>query len=263
MPKKWYYRWASSLGGGFEGTPEKVWGVKKYNPVKHINENCVFCGLYSLKDFYALWQHKGRKAIWWCGSDIRHFYNGYWLDSIGKIRITPFQIARWINANCESWVENKIEYKMLKFLGINSKICPSFLGDVNKFKPQKLNKELRFYSSVSGNDFELYGWERINNIATQSSNVKYYLYGNTIGWKAPKNIIVRGRVSNKIMNKETKTMTGAIRMVEFEGFSEILCKSILWGQKPISLIDYPFLRSKNPRKELLKSLNKFPWNGRI
>ena len=86
-------------------------------------------------------------------------------------------------------------------------------------------------------------------------DIKFYLYGNTVPWKAPKNVIVRGRLTQKEMDEEIKTMTGALRMVQFEGFSEILAKSILWGQKPISVIEYNY-----DRKSLLKVVNNFPWN---
>jgi hypothetical protein len=213
-----------------------------------------------MKDFMALNSHKGKKYIWWCGSDIRHFVNGYWLDEKGEIRIDNKALAQWINKYCESWVENKAESDLLKSVGIKSQICPSFLGDVKKFKPQKINPDKRYYSSVSGNDFKLYGWDKINKIAKKNPNTIYYLYGNTVPWKAPKNVIVRGRVPQIQMNEETKSMTGAIRMIEVEGCSEIIVKSVLWGQKPISLIDYPFLKSKNPREELLRIINRYPWN---
>lgn len=259
---QWYHRWAPSLGE-FEDTPENIWGTLPYNPEKHINEPVVFCGLYGIKDFMALHNHKGRKAIWFCGSDIRHFRDGYWLDDKGEIRISAKILAVWIDRYCESWVENIEEVNVLKQLDIKSNVCPSFLGDVKKFTPQIIDSKLRYYSSVSGNDFKLYGWDKLNEIAKENPNTEYYLYGNTIGWKAPSNVIVRGRMPKEQMNEEVKTMTGAIRMVEFEGCSEIIVKSILWGQKPISLIDYPFLHSENPRKELLKILNKFPWNTKL
>ncbi|MBI5573478.1 MAG: hypothetical protein HY919_02860 [Elusimicrobia bacterium] len=258
IKQKWYCRIAPSLGGGFAGTPARVWGVKKY---KNQNAPTVFFGCYSLNDFNIIRNHKGRKAILWCGSDIRYFIKGYWLDNEGKIKLNPGPLAKWINKNCENYVENKVEYEALKKFGIKSKIVPSFLGDTNKFKPQKLNKELRYYSSVSGNDFKLYNWENINKITKKNPHIKFFLYGNTIDWKAPKNVIVRGRMSQKEMDNEIKTMTGAIRLAAFEGCSELIVKSVLWGQKPISAINYPFLRSKNPRKELLKVLNQYPWNN--
>ena len=86
MQKVKFYRWSPVLGD-FEDSPEKIWGVKPYDP--DSTEPCVFCGIYGLPDFYALWRYKGEKHIWWTGSDIRHFRNGYWLDTKGSIRFSP------------------------------------------------------------------------------------------------------------------------------------------------------------------------------
>lgn len=243
------------MGGGFSGNALSAWGTPEYNPEKHINENVCFFGLYGLPDFYALWKHKGRKAILWCGSDITHFTNGYWLDTSGSIKMSPTALGKWINEMCENWVENEVEAKALKKLGLEAKICPSFLGNIKDYPIQAISPEPRYYSSVSSNNFKLYGWDKINKIAKENPDIKYYLYGNTIDWPTLKNVIVRGRLSQEEMNSEVKSMTGAIRMVEFEGFSEIIAKSILWGQEPISLIKYDYDREK-----LLKVLNKYPWN---
>jgi hypothetical protein len=260
MQKIKQYRWSPTLGD-FEDSPEITWGVKPYDP--DSTEPCVFCGIYGLKDFYALWRYKGEKHIWWVGSDIRNFRNGYWLDDKGSIRFSPRPFAQWIINNCVSWVENNVEREALLEFGIDSLVVPSFLGDVTKFPRQVIDPEKRYYSSVSGNDFQLYGWDKINEIARKNPDTKYYLYGNTVPWLAPENVIVRGRVPKEVMNEEVKTMTGCIRMVEFEGCSEILVKSVLWGQRPISLIDYSFLHSDNPRESLLNKLNRYDFNSNI
>jgi hypothetical protein len=251
-------RWSPTLGGGFEKTPYEAWGVEKYDPDKDINEPTVFCGMYGLSDFHVLYNHKGKKYVWWVGSDIRYLMAGYKVDDINN-KSTSRGIAGWINRRCESWCENQVEYEALKEMGIESKVAPSFLGDVDDFPEQKIPlEETRFYSSVSGDDFKLYGWDRINEMAKLFPENKFYLYGNTKPWKAPKNVIVRGRVSNKEMNDETKKMAGVVRYVRFEGFSEIVCKAILWGQQVMSDIPYNYTR-----ESLLKVLNKYPWNERI
>ena len=82
MQKIWQCRIAPSLGGGFAGTPNKNWGTCDY---KDNKTPTIFFGLYGLPDFYALWRHKGRRAILWAGSDIIHFLNGYWLERKGAI----------------------------------------------------------------------------------------------------------------------------------------------------------------------------------
>lgn len=269
-------RIAPSLGGGFAGTPEEVWGTCVYNPETDSHKPTVFFGLYGFPDFYALWRHKGKKWVLWAGTDVSHFVSGYWLDDMGRIRIPPHALAKWINENCESWVENHVEMEALKKLGIHSEVCPSFLGDVNKFEVS-FTPGNKLYTSVSGDDFELYGWDRIDALARQNPEIDFYLYGNTEEWNVlQKNVIVRGRVSQDQMNEETKHMQGALRLTVMDGFSEILAKSILWGQWPVSFIEYPHMVSvKEIRKTLcqenpnikgrdyyLSKLNQFPWNTR-
>lgn len=268
----WQARIAPSLGDGFAGTPNKVWGTKKY---KNDTDSTVFFGLYGLPDFYALWRHKGPKYILWAGSDITHFKHGYWLDTEGKVRLDPKPLALWISENCESYVENEVEYLELLKFGIKSTVVPSFLGNVKDypllFKP---TKKTRLYTSVSGNDFELYGWDKIEDLSDDYPHVEFHLYGNTEPWYTDKpNIFVHGRVSQEEMNREIKEMTGALRLTEFDGASEILIKSVLWGQWPVSpFIPYPHISTEikdvigkdepnvEGRNHYLRVLNAYPWN---
>mgnify|MGYP001596330761 CR=1 FL=1 len=269
-------RVAPSLGGGFAGTPEEVWGTVPYNSETDTEKPCVFFGLYGLPDFYALWRHKGKKWILWAGSDIRRFIAGYWLAEKGEIRIEPKALAKWINENCENWVENKVEAQALAEAGILSNICPSFLGDKNKYPiTYQWNERPKVYASVSGNDFKLYCWKEIEKLAQKHPDIEFYLFGNTVDWQTKnKNVIIRGRVSQEIMNKEIQKMQGGLRLLPFEGFSEVVAKSILWGQYPISAIKYPHtlsveeLRTLKDKKEpnlvgreyYYTNLNNFPWN---
>jgi len=266
-------RVAPSLGRGFERSFEEAWGLEVYDGVPGP---AVFAGIYGLPDFYTLWRHKGKKYIFWAGSDIRHLHKGYWLDETGTIRLNSKGIALWINQHCESWVENKLEQLALKSLGINSKVCPSYLGDVNKMEiSYKQSDRPKLYSSVSGDNFDLYGWYKIDKLAEQYRDVKFHLYGN-IGEFNPrnKNVIVHGRVPNEQMNAEIKEMQGAIRMIPLEGFSEIVAKSILMGQYPVSVIPYEHCLlieqideikdKKEPnlagREYYIKELNNYPFN---
>lgn len=269
-------RVSPTVGGGFERSFEEAWGLETYNPETDKNEDCVFIGVYGLPDFYTLWRHKGKKYIFWCGSDIRHLHNGYWLDDVGNIRLNSNNIAKWISLNCESWVENKAEQDTLKFMGVKASVCPSYLGDVDKMPiSYKQSDRPKLYSSVSGNDFVLYGWYLIDKLANSHPDIEFHLYGNTKEFiPANKNVIVHGRVPNEQMNSEIKEMQGAIRMIMMEGFSEIVAKSILMGQYPVSVIPYPHmvlvenidkikdkaLPNLEGRKYYLKELNNFPWN---
>lgn len=270
----WQCRWSPTIGR-LEATHQEVWGTDDYIDDKRPT---VFFGLYGLPDFYALWRHKGIRAILWAGSDIKHFRNGYWLDEEGEIKLAPAGMAKWINKNCENWCENNVEQDALKKLGIEAKICPSFLGDVKKFKNcYEHGDNPKVYTSVSGDNFEMYGWDKIFNLALAYPYIEFHLYGSN-NWKRneaiPGNIIIHGRVSSEQMNRETQKMQGALRLTEFDGFSEILAKSLLWGQWPISLIPYPHTLSPEQlgdlinkqvsnfegREYYLRILNNFPWN---
>lgn len=248
---RWQCRYAPSLGE-LEGTPAQVWGTKPY-----LDEfqPTVFFGLYGLPDFYALWRHKGRKAILWAGSDILHFGNGYWLDTEGLIRIDPEALARWINENCESYVENGVEHEALMVHGIESKIVPSFMGEAGMYEVEfKPNERPQVYASVSGGNYREYGWEQIENIADKCE-VDFHLYGSDIWKSRHPNVFVKGRVPKDVMNEEIKHMQCGLRLNEFDGFSEILAKSVLWGQHPISRIGYLYIDSFEDNAGLIKLLN--------
>lgn len=249
---RWQCRTAPSLGA-LEDTSDNTWGTKPY---LDEYQSTVFFGLYGLPDFYTLWRHKGRKAILWAGTDIQHFMRGYWLDDEGRIRVDPEPLARWINENCESYVENGIEHQELMAFGIESKIVPSFLGDVNKYEISYVPAERpQVYASVSGDNFAMYGWELIELIADECE-VDFHLYGNTKEWVSKhSNVFVHGRVPKEQMNEEIKNMQCGLRVLEHDGFSEVLAKSVLWGQWPISRIGYPNITSYTTNDELVRALN--------
>lgn len=276
-----YCRIAPSIGK-LDGDPHKVWSTLPYTPdtnPEHLDAPCVFFGIYGLNDFYALWRHRGKKWVFWAGSDIRHFKDGYWLDDVGKIRIESKQLAKWMNDNCETWVENQVEAEALRQCGIHKvNVGQSFVGDVNEypldFTP---SRNPRVYASVSGNDFELYRWKEIEQLAFENPEVEFHLYGNTVEYKPKRpltNFVVHGRVPKEQMNAEIRTMQGALRPLPFDGFSEVLAKSVLLGQWPISKINYKYIlkmkglkflkNMKHPNVEgrdyYIKNLNNFPWS---
>lgn len=271
--KEWQCRWSPTLGE-LESTHQKIWGTDEY---KDDIRPTVFFGLYGLPDFYALWRHKGRKVILWAGTDIIHLKNGYWLEDGGGIRVSHKPISTWINKYCESYVENTTEFHELEKLGIQAKVAPSFLGDIDDFEVSyKWSDRPKVYASVSGDNFEQYGWPKVEKMAKENPSIEFHLYGNRKEWKSENpNVIVHGRVPKEQMNAEIKEMQGGLRLLEHDGFSEILAKSVLWGQWPISSIPYPFMlmpdnigklvemKRKNidGREYYRKHLNNYPFNA--
>lgn len=269
---RWQCRVSPTLGD-LESTHDKVWGTKPY---ENDTDPTVFMGVYGLPDFYALWRHKGERHILWCGTDILHLKNHYWLEDGGGIRIDNKGICEWIDRHCVNWCENKVEARMLGSLGIYAEVQPSYLGDIDEmqvsFKPGN-----KVYVSVSGDNFEQYGWYKILDLASANPDVEFHMYGNREFFMNRKNMIMHGRVPKEQMNAEIAEMQGGLRMTEFDGFSEIIAKSILMGQWPISLIEYPHVLKPNQISEILdkkepnlegrnyyrKILNSYPWNSNI
>ena len=265
---------APSLGA-LEDTPENIWGTKPYNPETDRDLPTVFFGLYGFPDFYELWRHRGKKWVLWAGSDIRHFADGYHLTEGGNIKIQPERIAQYLATQCENWVENYVEANALLEFGVPTKITPSFLGKVENFEiSYKPGKKVKLYTSVSGDNFNLYGWNKIHFLASEHPLIEFHLYGNTIPFVTSlPNVKDHGRVPKEQMNAEIKEMQGALRLTDFDGFSEIIAKSILMGQWPVSQIKYPYTLDvdhmglihhlKEPNKAgrdfYIKTLNKFPW----
>lgn len=249
-----YCRVAPSLGA-LEGTPEEVWGTKPYN--KNYNEPTVFFGLYDLRDYLALKRHKGKAWILWAGSDIRNLQSGFILND-GKLKTISGIIGnKWvfkILEKAEHWVENTTEQQALKELGIESQVCPSYMGNVNipiSFKP---SDKTDVYVSASEGRQEEYGFGVVERIADWT-DVTFHLYGAT--WKTDKkNIVVHGRIPKEEMNKQIRKMHCGLRLNEFDGFSEVTAKSILMGQYPISKVPNKYIPSFENDMDLVLKLNQ-------
>lgn len=247
-------RVAPSLGA-LEGTHDKVWGTTEYT---NLAEDTVFFGLYGLPDFYSLWRHEGKRYILWAGSDVLHFVNGYWLEDGGGIKLDPLPLAEWINKHCESWVENEVERLKLLEVGIEAKVCPSFMGDVADYKISfvSTDRPMVYLSANKGREVE-YGWGLVEEIADRCTG-EFHLYGSD-QWKTRhSNVFIHGRVPKEQMNQEIKQMQCGLRLNGgMDGFSEITAKSVLWGQYPLvwSHFKYPVLGSFADKEELIKKLN--------
>ncbi len=259
--QKTYCRYAPSLGE-LEGTPKEVWGTDVYNRKKHRNESTVFFGLYDMRDYVSLWNHRGKRWVLWCGSDITNLKNNFLLND-GKLKKIskifsgfPRMLDRWLSHNVEHWVENEAEKFALLGLGIKSKICPSFMGNKYAYEiTYEWRKDPQVYLSASNGRQKEYGWEIVENIADKLPMITFHLYGaNWITHK--KNVIIHGRVQKEQMNDEVKKMQCGLRLNEFDGFSEVTAKSILWGQYPITKIPNNGIQYFKDENELIGQLRK-------
>jgi hypothetical protein len=268
-------RVAPSLGE-LEDTPQNIWGTLPYTNKK---EPCVFFGLYDLRDYIALYLHKGKSYILWAGSDILNLKKGFVLNN-GKLRWIskiPFvkRLIICLVKKSENWVENMVEKRTLNELGISTNICPSFLGNTDL--PISYEEGKNVYVSCGKNRQFEYGWGIIERIAPKLPEFTFHLYGDKWLTKQP-NVIVHGRVSKEQMNKEIKDFQIGLRLNEFDGFSEITAKAILQGHHAVTRVTYPLIpcfETESDLIEVLKTLkgkpdpyirefyqriiNKYPW----
>jgi hypothetical protein len=266
-----------------------VWGTTDYIRREHKNLPTVFFGLYDLRDYIALWRHRGQKWVLWAGSDLRNLDNGFafndgklkWLSMLTRGMMVNICL-RWIR-KAEHYVENQWEADILKQFGIESKIVPSFLGKVEDFPVSyKCVEKPNVYISTHKNREMEYGVDSIFRIAREIPEYNFHIYGIEPEMGAYSiNITFHGRVSQEQMNGEIKDMQCGLRLNETDGFSEITAKSILMGQYPITRLEYPLIPNFEGEGELislikslpemktynekgreyyLKALNNYPWN---
>lgn len=257
MPK---CRVAPSLGA-LEGTHQDAWGTEEYVWWKHRNEPTVFFGLYDLRDYLALFWHRGKKWVLWAGSDVRSLSAGFAFND-GKLKwlskALRGSLTHWILkvvSGAENWVENAWEGSQLGEMGVSWQECPSYMGQIDlpiSFNPSSV---CDVYLSASEGRQEEYGWGMIERIAEWLPKHRFHLYGAE--WKTRHlNVIVHGRVSKEQMNEEIRGYHIGLRLNETDGFSEILAKAVLMGQYAIGKVKHPHIPSYENDMDLILKLNK-------
>ncbi len=273
-------RWAPSLGE-LEATHQEVWGTEEYT---NRDDPTVFFGLYDLRDYIALWRHRGKKWVLWAGSDLNNLANGFifndgklkWLSKLVPYNWWLFPILK----TAEHWVENIDEYlKLNSYTRILARICPSYLGKFPQVSYQ-WSKTPNVYVNCPLNREEEYGFDTIRELAQKLPNHQFHIYGT---WKQINlsNVHSYGRVLKERMNEEISLMQCGLRLNKSDGFSEITAKSVLMGQYPITYLEHamiPFAQTIDDlisylksltqmyqpnikaREYYIKQLNNYPWN---
>lgn len=263
MPK---CRVAPSLGA-LEGTPKEAWGTDPYHCfICSGDQPTVFFGLYDLRDYLALWLHRGPKWVLWAGSDARNLVSGFafndgklkWLSKALRGVFTRLIVR--VVSEAENWVENGWEASQLGKMGIPvAGVCPSYMGEVNLPLAYAPSEICHVYLSASEGRQEEYGWGVVERIASWLPNHVFHLYG--AAWDtAHDNVIVHGRVPKHQMNDEIRPYQIGLRLNETDGFSEILAKAVLTGQYAVGRVKHPKIPSYENDMDLIITLNALAKN---
>ena len=272
---------------GFSQRAQDTWGLSEWLGWNDPNQNVLFFGLYTKNDYDTFLRHKGKKTIFWCGSDIQNLNGNY--DSRRILKLFP---------ETEHWCENETEAEGLKRAGVEAKICPSFLDNINNY-PLSYKHSKTPHIFLCGHDKreEEYGLELVKRIAPRLPDTTFHIYGinpNSPYFSTIKNpldsmaeidsecpnIWYHGKIPEGQFNNEITQYQCGLRPNEHDGFSEVIAKSVLLGQYPISKISYEkiwnyktedelvalidklkFMTTPNieARSYYLKKINNFPW----
>ena len=248
----------SSSINNFEDKINKRYGMEKWHWLKDRNKSTYFFGLYHIGDYLRFLWHKGKKKVIWCGSDILNLRdNKIWQ-----------KVIHWRKA--EHLCENEVEAVLLRSMGINAKVQPLCFDDPKQFElSYKQSDQPHVFVCCHPGSEEQYGVNMIEGIAWATPLITYHIYGikKEIWYykndpsklynldNIPENVIYHGKVSNERFNEEIKDYQAGLRLNDFDGFAEVLAKSVLMGQWPISRISYPFISYAKDITALIALLN--------
>ena len=245
MTKNFYFLCVSSSVSNY--LKDKIfrnWPVYEYWYPRDTEKPVCFLGMYHERDCQKFLNHKGKKMIFWCGNDIL---------GLNEILVSRNYLAKYRNI-----CENEIEQKELKKYGIEAEIHPTFAGNVNDYYPDKNDKDRHYdhaWLCARPDREKEYGIDIIKKAAKETPYRIYHIYGLNKQAKEA-NIIYHGKVSEKKLDEEIKKYDEAIRLNEFDGFSEVIAKGILLGHRIVTRIYYPNL---NDRNYWIKKLTDFSW----
>ena len=206
--------------------------------------------MYHIGDYLRFLWAKGKIKVVWCGGDILNLKNSPF----------PQKYIAWHKA--EHVCENDVEAILLRSMDINAKVQPLCFDDPKQFEiSYKHSNNPHVYVCCHPGYEEQYGVDMIEGIAWATPLITYHIYGiEKEIWhfafnNNPENVIYHGKVSNEQFNEEIKNYQAGLRLNDFDGFAEVLAKSVLMGQWPISRISYPWITHATDITSLIQELN--------
>ena len=209
--------------------------------------------MYHWKDYLRFVYHLGKRYVFWCGSDILNLNKwNNWIFRFYKAR---------------HYCENEVEYLRLIANGIVSEVKPLFLGNIENFpiSYKQFDRPQVWLCMHPGREEE-YGLNIIFEIAPLLPEITFNIYGLSYD-KIPEkykqirrpNIVNHGIVPEEQFNEEIKEYQCGLRLNSFDGFSEVVAKSILLGQYPISRIPHSYIDNFKTQDDLIFLLKQLKY----
>lgn len=220
----------SSISSSISNFAEKIdkrYGLKRWR-WWNLFQPTIFWGMYHLGDYMKFEIQQGPKIVFWAGSDILNLEkNEEWQHRIAQKKAVHI-------------CENEVEKARLERMGVSAKVQPVFFDDIESFPVSfQSSSHPHVFMTAHESSKDAYGVGVLEKLAKEVPGVYFHVYG--IEGENKKNVFYHGQVSNDQFNDNIRYYQAAIRLNKFDGFSEIIGKSVLMGQYPISTIYYPHI----------------------
>lgn len=207
--------------------------------------------MYHIFDYLRFIWHQGQTRIFWCGGDVLRLK--WWNKWI-------FQFF-----SAQHFCETLQEYNHLLEKGIIAEVKPLYAGEMLEISYKQSDRPEVFVCGHPGREKE-YGIDLIFEIAPLVPDITFHIYGIPYDkflelytkLKRP-NIYCHGIVSEEEFNEQIKDYQAGIRLNEFDGFSEVVAKSILLGQYPITRLKYKYIDQFRTKEDLIRLLNELKY----
>jgi len=201
--------------------------------VKYHNKHTpvLFVGLYFEQDYNVFKAHKGRRVIFWNGSDV------------SKLICNP----KWIEIikcnDAEHYCHNSQLAEELNTIGIYPTIVPLFFGNKEDYQVCYKQSDIPqvFINAHPGREVE-YGINKIKILDKTFPYIRFHIYGIT--GEGNCNIIYHGQIPEIQMDEEIKYYQGCLRFNEHDGMSQIVAKAKLLGLHTIVETELPIIMGK-------------------
>ena len=215
-PKVYYARGMEFFGKRMT----KYLGFDKYNIARDVKNPCFFQGLYWDKDYEVFKRHKGKRIVFWNGSDLlRLQHNKEW------------QLLLKYN-NAEHLTQYDYHVDMLAKFGIKAKHAPIFFGDLNKYDICYRHTETpHIYLHCNKNREEEYGINFLKEFAPKTKDITFHVYG--VEGKDTDKIKYHGWVDEEQFDKDILNYQGCLKLIQRDKVTQTVLKSILLGHHPI------------------------------
>mgnify|MGYP001590497384 FL=1 len=241
----------------FEKKAQKAWGLEEWQGIDDPDQEIVFFGLFHDRDFEVFHNFKGQKSVFWCGGDILRVLEDYERQRV--LKIAP---------GTQHYCENEQEAQNLRSVGIEPIIIPSFLGDIKAypvcFKKPDMGENWKVWMCGHPGREQEYGFDQAKGLAWMFPDVEFHFYGVDKEYKGKANlssdnlpnVIYHGLVPEAQLDEEIRGYHCGMRCNERDGFSEVVCKSILLGQYTISRQPYEGVWHYQTFPELIDLIKK-------